>query len=75
MPGHMWAAGLVKADGSTITGTGQVGFTSARLSGCPTGVCIITFASTHPLGANYTVNVTAQGKYFRWISKFNINIF
>ena len=61
MPGYMWAAGLVSATGTNITGTGQVAWTVARTAGQAAGVYTITFPTAHPLGANYIVNVTAQG--------------
>ena len=61
MPGYMFCAGYVGATGSKITSTGQVNYTVARTSGFATGVWTITFASAHPLGANYIINLTAQG--------------
>ena len=58
MPGCMFAAGLVSAAGSKISGTGQVVWTVSLIS---TGYYLITFPTAHPLGANYIANVTAQG--------------
>ena len=61
MPGYMWAAGLVSSSGVKTTSTGQVSYTVARTSGYAAGVWTITFASAHPLGANYIVQAIAQG--------------
>ena len=67
MPGYMFCAGFVSATGTRTTSTGQVRYTVTRLSGYPTGVWPITFASAHPLGANYIINFSAQGGN-SWIS-------
>ena len=56
----MWAAGTNSATGSKLISTGQVSFTVARLSGYAAGGWVITFASAHPLGANYVVTVTPR---------------
>ena len=61
MPGYLFCAGYVSATGTKITSTGQVSYTVARVAGYATGVWTITFASAHPLGANYIINLTAQG--------------
>ena len=61
MPGYLFCAGYVGAAGTKITSTGQVSYIVARTSGYATGVWTITFASAHPLGPNYIVNLTAQG--------------
>ena len=61
MPGYLFCAGYVSATGTKITSTGQVSYTVARTSGYATRVWTITFASAHPLGANYMINLTAQG--------------
>ena len=61
MPGYMWAAGLVSATGTKVTGTGQVAWTVARTAGQATGVYTITFPTAHPCGANYIVTISAQG--------------
>ena len=58
MPGYMLAAGMVSATGTKLTSTGQVSYTSSRVSA---GIYQITFASAHPLGVNYIVNVSSQG--------------
>ena len=58
MPGYTFCSGLVSAAGVKTTSTGQVSYTSSRTSA---GLYVITFGSAHPLGANYIVNVTAQG--------------
>ena len=58
MPGYMWAAGVVSAAGTKITGTGQVVWTVTRVS---TGIYSITFPTPHPLGANYIISIVAQG--------------
>ena len=58
MPGYMWAAGVVSATGTKITGTGQVVWTVARVS---TGIYTITFPTAHPLGANYIIGLVPQG--------------
>ena len=56
----MWVAGLVSATGEKSAQTGQVSWSVSHAS---TGIYIITFASAHPLGANYIVNVSA---YANW---------
>ena len=61
MPCYLFRAGYVGATGTKITSTSQVSYTVARTSGYATGVWTITFASAHPLGANYIVNLSAQG--------------
>ena len=61
MPGYMFCAGTISATGSKLTSTGQVSYTVARLSGYAAGAWTITFASAHPLGANYIIHVTARG--------------
>ena len=61
MPGYMFCAGLASPAGSKITSTGQVSYTVARTAGYAAGVWTITFASAHPLGANYIVQAIAQG--------------
>ena len=58
MPGYIFCSGLVTSAGVKTTATGQVSYTSSRTT---TGIYVITFASAHPLGANYIVIVTAQG--------------
>ena len=58
MPGYMWAAGMVSATGSKLSGTGQMSWTVSRVS---TGIYTITWGTAHPLGANYIVTLTAQG--------------
>ena len=58
MPGYLFCAGFVNSVGTTITSTGQVNFTSSMSA---FGVYAITFASAHPLGANYIISVTGQG--------------
>ena len=45
----------------SLISTGQVTYTVARLSGYAAGVWTITFASAHPLGVNYVVNVSGRG--------------
>ena len=60
LPGYMFCAGTISATGSKLVTTGQVSFTVARLSGYAAGGWLITFASAHPLGANYVVNVTPR---------------
>ena len=61
MPGYMFAAGVVSAAAGHTTSTGQVAWTVARAAGQSIGVYTITFATAHPLGANYIVNITAVG--------------
>ena len=61
MPGYLWAAGLISAAGAKLTSTGQVSWSVVRTPGFATGSWQVTFASAHPLGANYIVTVTAQG--------------
>ena len=61
MPGYMFCAGFVSATGSKTTSTGQVSYSVSRVSGYATGVWQITFASAHPLGANYIINLTCHG--------------
>ena len=39
MPGYMWAAGLVSAAGTKMSGTGQTSWTVSRVS---TGIYIIS---------------------------------
>ena len=58
MPGYMFCAGVISSAGAKLTGTGQVGFSSAPVS---TGIYQITFSSAHPLGTGYIVDVTGQG--------------
>ena len=60
MPGFLFCAGLVGSTGTKYNPTGQVAFTVARLSGYAAGVWTVTFASAHPLGANYVVTTTAR---------------
>ena len=60
MPGFLFCAGVVGATGTKYNATGQVSFTVARLSGYAAGVWTVTFASAHPLGANYVVTTTAR---------------
>ena len=67
MPNYLFCAGYIGAPGTKITSTGRVSYTVARTSGYATGVWTITFASAHPLGANYIVNFSAQGGN-SWIS-------
>ena len=61
MPGYLFCAGMVSMALGKAASTGQVAWTVARVSGFATGVYIITFATAHPLGANYIVNITAVG--------------
>ena len=61
MPGYMFCAGTISATGSKLTSTGHVSYTVARLSGYAAGAWTITFASAHPLGTAYIINVTARG--------------
>ena len=63
MLGYLFCAGLVSATGTKLTSTGQVGYTLARLSVYAAGVWTITFASAHPLGANYIVTTTGRGTF------------
>ena len=63
MPGYMFCAGVIGSTGTKYNPTGQVAFTVARLSGYAAGVWTITFATPHPLGANYIVNVSGRGVY------------
>ena len=58
MPGYTFCSGLVTSAGVKTTATGQVGYTSSWTS---IGIYVITFASAHPVGANYIVLVSAQG--------------
>ena len=58
MPGYMWAAGVVSATGTKITGIGQVVWTVSRVS---TGIYTITFPTPHPLGAKYIIGLVSQG--------------
>ena len=58
MPGYTFASGMVSAGGANVTSTGRVTWTSSQTS---TGLYLVTFASAHPLGANYIINVTSQG--------------
>ena len=60
MPGFLFCAGVVGATGTKYNATGQVSFTLARLSGYAACVWTVTFASAHPLGANYVVTTTAR---------------
>ena len=55
--------GVVGATGTKYAATGQVSYTVARLSGYAAGAWTITFASAHPLGANYIINITGRGVY------------
>ena len=61
MPGFLWAAGVVGSTGSKYASTGLVSYTVTRLSGYAAGAWTITFASAHPLGANYVVSVSGRG--------------
>ena len=58
IPGYTFASGYVGAFGANVTSTGRVTWTASMTS---TGLYLITFASAHPLGANYIVHVTSQG--------------
>ena len=60
MPGFLFCAGVVSATGTKLTSTGQVSFSVARLFGQAAGIWVITFASAHPLGANYVVTLTPR---------------
>ena len=46
--------------GRSITQPDKLAFSVARLSGYAAGVWTVTFASAHPLGANYVVTTTAR---------------
>ena len=61
MPGYLFCGGVVGATGKKYASTGQVSYTVARLSGYAAGAWTITFASAHPLGANYIMNITGRG--------------
>ena len=63
MPGLLFCAGFLGSTGTKYNSTGQVSFTVARLSGYAAGAWTITFASAHPLGANYVVTTTARNAY------------
>ena len=60
IPGFFFCAGVVGSTATNVRGTGQVTFTVARTSGQAAGGYTITFASAHPLGATYIVNLTGQ---------------
>ena len=60
MPGYMFCAGVVSATGTKLTSTGQVTYSVARLTGKAAGIWGVTFASAHPLGANYVVTLTPR---------------
>ena len=68
MPGYLFCAGLVSATGTKLTSTGQVSYTVARLSGYAAGAWTITFASAHPLGANYIITTTGRGLINSYVS-------
>ena len=57
MPGYTFCSGFISSVGAIVTSTGQVTFTSTRVS---TGLYTITFNSPHPLGVAYILNLTAQ---------------
>ena len=56
MPGYTFCSGFISSVGAKVSSTGQVSFTSTRVS---TGLYTITFASAHPLGVNYILNIYA----------------